>query len=263
MKTCLVTGGAGFIGSHLCDALINDGFRVVCADNLLTGSEKNIKHLEKKEEFVFVDADVSDPKSYEKDLVGKYDYIFHLASPASPNKKSPMSYMAHPVETMLVNSYATYLLLELARKESSKFLFASTSEVYGDPQQHPQKENYWGNVNPNGVRACYDESKRYGEAATMVYVREKGVDGRIVRIFNTYGPRMDPQDGRVMVNFVIQGLKTQPFTVYGDGKQTRSFCYVSDMVDGIQKAMFVPKTKGTVINLGNQDEYSINQLVDV
>ena len=263
MKTCLVTGGAGFIGSHLCDKLIEEGFRVVCVDNLLTGSEENIKHLENKEEFVFIKADVSDPKTYKENLSGKYEFIFHLASPASPNKNSKMSYLAHPVKTMLVNSVGTHYLLELAKREKARFLFTSTSEVYGDPKEHPQKETYWGNVNPNGLRACYDESKRFGEAMTMVYTREHNVDARIVRIFNTYGPRIDPHDGRAMVNFIIQGLTFKPFTIYGDGKQTRSFCYVSDVVEGITKAMFLPKTRAEVINLGNPDEHSMNELVNV
>lgn len=262
MKTCLVTGGAGFIGSHLSEALLNQGYRVVVADNLITGSEENIKHLDNHEEFVFVETDVAYAKTYKNDLVGKYDYIFHLASPASPNRESEMSYLAHPIETMLVNSLGTYRLLKLAKKCGSKFLFASTSEVYGDPREHPQKETYWGNVNPNGIRACYDESKRFGEAMTMVYKRVFNVNARIVRIFNTYGPRMDPNDGRVVVNFVLQGIKGKPMTVYGDGTQTRSFCYVSDMVDGIIKAAMTDNTRGEVFNLGNPNEYTINQLVD-
>lgn len=263
MKTCLVTGGAGFIGSHLCDKLIIMGYRVVCADNLLTGNRGNIKHLEDKEEFVFVEADVSEETTYKKQLVGEYDFIFHLASPASPNKKSKMSYLAHPIKTMLVNSLGTHWLLKMAKRQGSKFLYASTSEVYGDPMEHPQKETYWGNVNPNGLRSCYDESKRFGEAMTMVYVREHQVDGRIVRIFNTYGPRMDPNDGRAMVNFVVQGIKGRPFTLYGDGEQTRSFCYVDDLVEGIMRAMFYKATSGKVLNLGNPGEYSMNELVEV
>lgn len=262
MKTCLVTGGAGFIGSHLCDKLVDEGFRVICVDNLLTGNRDNIKHLEPKEEFVFIEADIAQEKTFKDYLNDKFDFIFHLASPASPNENSLMSYLAYPIETMLVNSQATYLLLELAKNEEAKFLFASTSEVYGDPKEHPQKETYWGNVNPNGLRSCYDESKRFGEAITKVYARKFGVDTRIIRIFNTYGPRMDPNDGRAIVNFITQGLKFDPYTIYGDGKQTRSFCYVSDLVSGINRAMFYEKTKGQVFNLGNPDEYSMNELVE-
>ncbi len=263
MQTALVVGGAGFIGSHLCDQLIHAGYRVICVDNLLTGNRKNIAHLVDKEEFVFIEADATDPNIYKNDLVGGYNFVFHLASPASPNQNSSMSYMAYPVETMLVNSVGTYYLLELAKKDRAKFLFASTSEVYGDPMEHPQKETYWGNVNPNGIRSCYDESKRFGEAMTMTYVRNFQTDARVIRIFNTYGPRMDPDDGRAMVNFVMQGLKGEPFTIYGDGTQTRSFCYVADLVGGIIKAMFVQGTAGEVFNLGNPDEYSIENLVDV
>ncbi len=262
MKTCLVAGGAGFIGSHLCDRLIADHFRVVCVDNLLTGRKANIEHLIQNQDFVFIEADITDPKIYVDELNKEYDAIFHLASPASPNKQSPMSYLAHPVETMLANSVGTHLLLDLAKKQGAKFLFASTSEVYGDPKEHPQKETYWGNVNPNGVRSCYDESKRFGEAITMVYRRLFNLDTRIVRIFNTYGPRMDPQDGRVIVDFVIQALKQQPFTVYGNGVQTRSFCYVSDLVEGIIRAIGSSDASGEVINLGNEDEYTINDLVE-
>ena len=262
MQTSLVAGGAGFIGSHLCDQLLADGYRVVCVDNLLTGSKKNIAHLLDREEFVFVEADITQEKTFVEQLVGKYDFIFHLASPASPNQNSAMSYMAYPVETMLVNSQGTYLLLELAKKGQAKFLFASTSEVYGDPHEHPQKETYWGNVNPNGIRSCYDESKRFGEAMTMTYVRNFDVNARMVRIFNTYGPRMDPEDGRAMVNFIVQGLKYEPFTVYGDGTQTRSFCYVSDLVEGIMRGMFTDAARGEVVNLGNPDEYTMIQLVE-
>lgn len=259
MKTCLVTGGAGFIGSHLCERLLEDGYRVVCADNLITGSERNIAHLENKEAFVFVKTDVSKAEAYEKDLAGHYDYIFHLASPASPNQASQLSYLAHPIETLLVNSIGTTHLLDLAIKEGAQFLFASTSEVYGDPLEHPQKETYWGNVNPNGVRSCYDEGKRFGEAMTMAYIRKQNAHARIVRIFNTYGPRM-ADDGRVVVDFVLRGLRREPFTIYGNGAQTRSFCYVSDLVEGIHKAMFVEKTHGEVFNLGNPKEYSVNEL---
>lgn len=256
MKTCLVTGGAGFIGSHLCDRLVSDGYRVLCVDNLITGDRQNIKHLEGCENFEFIQADVTEPIDYQ------CDFIFHLASPASPNPHSPRSYMSLPVETMLVNSLGTKLLLDLAREQEARLLFASTSEVYGDPQEHPQPETYWGHVNPNGPRSCYDESKRFGEAITMVYQRKFGVDTRIARIFNTYGPRMHPEDGRVVVNFVIQALQGKPFTVHGNGRQTRSFCYVSDMVEGLMKLMFIDNLAGKVINLGNPDEYSVGALME-
>ena len=259
MKTVLVTGGAGFIGSHLCDRLIEDGYRVICVDNLLTGSRDNIAHLESRQEFVFLEADVTQEKTY-TELDGKYDYIFHLASPASPNPRSRRSYLAHPLETMLVNSVGTQKLLELAKKQTSRFLFASTSEVYGDPKEHPQKETYWGHVNPVGPRSCYDESKRFGEAVTMVYQRQ-GLDVRIARIFNTYGPRMSADDGRVVVYFIVQGLKGLPFIIHGDGNQTRSFCYVDDMVDGLTKLMLIQDISGEIVNLGNPEEYSVKQLM--
>ena len=259
MQTCLVAGGAGFIGSHLWDRLIEDGYRVVCVDNLLTGNRDNIAHLESKEEFVFIEADITETKTYEK-LDGKYDFIFHLASPASPNPRSQRSYLALPLETMLANSLGTKLLLDLAKGQNSRCLFASTSEVYGDPEEHPQKETYWGHVNSVGKRACYDESKRFGEAITMVYLRQ-GVDTRIARIFNTYGPRMNPEDGRVVIDFVMQALKAKPFIIHGNGEQTRSFCYVTDMVEGLTRLMFNDEAKGKVVNLGNPNEYSINQLM--
>lgn len=261
-KGCLISGGAGFIGSHLCDALMAEGYQVTCVDNLITGSKDNIEQLLKKENFRFVEADVTELSVYSLQLSGyRFDYIFHLASPASPNPNSPRSYMALPVETMLVNSLGTKLLLDLAKKQNSRFLFASTSEVYGDPEEHPQKETYWGHVNPLGQRACYDESKRFGEAITMVYQRKFGVDIRIARIFNTYGPKMQANDGRVVVDFIVQALTHKPFTVHGDGNQTRSFCYVLDMVEGLMRLMTVDGLAGEVVNLGNPEEYSVNQLM--
>jgi len=271
MKTCLVTGGAGFIGSHLCDRLVAEGYRVVCVDNLITGNRENIKQLESRDNFEFIEADVTEKSVYSHQLsarlpdgqVYRFDYIFHLASPASPNPNSPRSYMALPVETMLVNSLGTKLLLDLAKEQGARFLFASTSEVYGDPLEHPQPETYWGHVNPNGLRSCYDESKRFGEAITMVYQRKFRVDARIARIFNTYGPRMQADDGRVVVDFIVQAINGQPFTVHGSGEQTRSFCYVSDMVEGLVKLMFTDKLTGEVVNLGNADERSVNELMDV
>jgi nucleoside-diphosphate-sugar epimerase len=260
-KTFLVTGGAGFIGSHLCESLIKDGHRVICIDNFLTGSQENLAELEGESRFLLIKADVT--KSL-PDIFGleKIDGVFHLASPASPNINSPISYMTYPLETMSVNSFGTWRMLNLAKKNGAKFLFASTSEIYGEPREHPQKESYWGNVNSVGPRACYDESKRFGEALTMTYGNKMEVDTRIVRIFNTYGPRMDPKDGRAVVNFMVQAIQEEPMTIYGDGKQTRSFCYVDDMVKGIKKSMMTNRAKGKVINLGNPDEYKIIELAE-
>jgi len=244
----LVSGGAGFIGSYLCEFLIKHGHEVYCLDNLSTGHKSNIRLLLSNRRFHFIRADVTLPRSF------KVKAIFHMASPASP-----LQYIQRSIPTMLTNSLGTYYLLELARKTGARFLFASTSEVYGEPLQHPQKESYWGNVNPIGVRSCYDESKRFGEAMTMEYYRKYGVDARVIRIFNTYGPRLDSADGRVVSNFIVQALNRQPLTIYGKGTQTRSFCYVSDMVVGIYRAMFFPKTKGEVINLGSPTEITISQ----
>jgi nucleoside-diphosphate-sugar epimerase len=251
VQIALVTGGAGFIGSHLSEALLNQGYRVLCVDNLSTGNEENIRHLKNNPLFEFIRFDVTSVLSG----IFHVDYVFHLASPASVP-----DYQRLPEETALVNSVGTRLLLKLAKAAGAKFLFASTSEVYGDPLEHPQKETYWGNVNPHGVRACYDESKRYGEMLTMLYCRNYGLDGRIVRIFNTYGPKMRSDDGRVISNFINQALAGGPLTVYGDGKQTRSFCYISDLVAGLLKAMFTPQTKGEVINLGNPEESMVLNL---
>ena len=251
MSKVLVTGGAGFIGSHLCDYLLKEGLEVICLDNLLTGSERNIKHLLDNSKFKFIKADVMEPVNLEVDC------IFHLASPASP-----IDYQNHSEETLLVNSEGTLNMLKLALKNKAKILVASTSEIYGDPKEHPQKETYWGNVNSFGPRSCYDESKRFGEAATYVYINNHGVDARIVRIFNTYGPRMQKDDGRVVSNFINQAIEGNPLTVYGKGEQTRSFCYVSDLVEGIYKAMFTEGTRGEVINLGNPDEYKIIDLAE-
>jgi nucleoside-diphosphate-sugar epimerase len=250
-KTCVVTGGAGFIGSNLCASLLDKGYIVYAVDNLLTGSEKNIEPLKSNKRFTFIRWDVVK----EMPVLSAVDYVFHLASPASVP-----DYQKFAEETALVNSVGTRNLLIFAKAYRAKFLFTSTSEVYGNPKVHPQAETYWGNVNPNGVRSCYDESKRYGEMMTMLYVRNKSVDGRIVRIFNTYGPNMRPDDGRVVSNLINQALKGNPLTVYGDGKQTRSFCYVSDMVAGLESVMFSESTKGEVINLGNPEEYTMIDL---
>lgn len=251
METCLVTGGAGFIGSHLCDLLVGKGYKVICVDNLITGSEKNIEQLKDNPNFEFKKLDIV------KDEVNveKIDYLFHLASPASP-----IDYQNHPEETALVNSIGTINMLNLAKKSGAKFLLASTSEVYGDPKEHPQKENYWGNVNSFGSRSCYDESKRFAETMTYIYLHKYGIDARIVRIFNTYGSRMQRDDGRVISNFINAAINDKPLEIYGEGNHTRSFCFISDMVDGLEKAMFSEKTKGEVFNLGNPDEYQVINL---
>ena len=249
----VVTGGAGFIGSNLCEALLEKGYVVFCVDNLLTGSEKNIQQLKKNPDFTFIKWDVIN----EFPVLPKIDYVFHLASPASVP-----DYQKYDEETALVNSTGTRNMLKVAKAYKAKFLFTSTSEVYGDAKEHPQKETYWGNVNPNGVRACYDESKRFGEMITMLYVRNRGVDARIARIFNTYGPNMRKDDGRVISNFINASLEGKPLTVYGDGKQTRSFCYISDQVAGLMALMFGENTKGEVVNIGNPEEFTMIDLAN-
>ncbi|HLJ66892.1 MAG TPA: UDP-glucuronic acid decarboxylase family protein [Chloroflexota bacterium] len=244
----LVTGGAGFIGSHLCAALLERGYSVTCVDNLSTGARRNIASLLDQPGFSFLDHDVVQP------LDRPADVIFHLASPASVP-----DYLARPLATLHANSSGTLNMLELARRYRARFLFTSTSEIYGDPMVHPQPEIYWGNVNPNGPRSCYDEGKRFGEALTFAYHREYDLDVRLVRIFNTYGPHSRPDDGRIVPNFVTQALAGRPITIYGDGSQTRSYCYVSDMVDGLMGAIFQPGTAGEVFNLGNPDEYTVEE----
>jgi len=248
----LVTGGAGFIGSHLCDFLLEAGHFVFCADNLLTGNIKNIRHNLQNKRFEFIKHDVIKPLK----IAGRLDCILHFASPASP-----VDYMNYPLETLDVGSAGTKNLLELARKKKAKFMLASTSEVYGDPKVSPQNEEYFGNVNSVGPRSVYDEAKRFAEALTSAYSREKMVDARIARIFNTYGPRMGLDDGRVVPNFIKQALTGQALTVYGDGAQTRSFCYISDMVSGIYKLMY-SKISGPV-NLGNPKELKIMDFANV
>jgi UDP-glucuronate decarboxylase len=257
MQTVLVAGGAGFIGSHLCKSLLNDNYKVICIDNFITSDRKNLVDLLENPNFKFFEQDVTKPVQNLEAEIQSLDYIFHLASPASPNKKSSRSYMSFPIETLLVNSVGTYNLLELARKYNSSFLFASSSEVYGDPAISPQKENYFGNVNPNGVRSVYDEGKRFGEAITFGYMRKYGLNVRLIRIFNTYGPLMLPDDGRVVSNFINQAIKNEPLTIYGKGTQTRSICYIDDLIVGIKLAMLNPNTKGEIFNLGNPDERSI------
>ena len=258
MQTVLVAGGAGFIGSHLCKALAED-YNIICVDNLITGDKKNIEELLSNHNFQFIEEDITKLNSEFRIQNSKLDYIFHLASPASPNAKSPRSYINYPIETLLVNSVGTYNLLELAQKTKARFLYASSSEVYGDPSISPQREDYFGNVNPNGPRSVYDEAKRFGEAMVMAYVRKFNLDARIVRIFNTYGPSMQKDDGRVISNFINQALEGRQITIYGDGSQTRSFCYIDDMVLGLKKAIFKEGLKGEVVNLGNPSEKTIKE----
>ena len=254
MQNVLITGGVGFIGSHLSDKLLNDGYKVICLDNLLTGSKKNVEHLLDNPNFEFVKADITQPLIFNTQSL---DYIFHLASPASP-----IDYQNYPEETLLANSTGTLNVLKLAKETGAKVLIASTSEVYGDPLEHPQKETYFGNVNTFGPRSCYDESKRFAETATYVYFRKHDIDARIIRIFNTYGPKMQKDDGRVVSNFIMQSLSDAPIKIDGDGSQTRSFCYVEDLVEGITKAMFTQGTKGEIFNLGNPDEFTIKDLAE-
>ena len=244
-RRALVTGGAGFLGSHLCDALLAEGWDVVVVDNLLTGRRANFAHLKNQPRFEFVEKDICEPFD-----LGKVDYVFHFASPASP-----VDYSNHGIATLKVGSFGTFHALDVAHKYGAKYFVSSTSECYGDPLEHPQKETYWGNVNPIGPRSVYDEAKRFTEAVTMAYRRYHKVDTHIVRIFNTYGPRMQLNDGRVVPNFMKQALLGEPLTVYGDGNQTRSFCYVSDEIDG-----FVRLSKSDEhlpVNIGNPNEFTI------
>ena len=247
-KTAVVTGGAGFLGSHLCDKLIAEGIKVICIDNLLTGNIENIEHLMGNENFLFIKHDVTNFIH----VPGNVDYILHFASPASP-----IDYLKFPIQTLKVGSLGTHKALGLAKEKNARFLLASTSEVYGDPVVHPQKEDYWGNVNPIGPRGVYDEAKRFAEAITMAYNRYHGVETRIVRIFNTYGPRMRLNDGRALPAFFGQALKGEDITVFGDGKQTRSFCFVSDLIDGIFRLLMSNEVEP--VNIGNPEEITIEE----
>lgn len=260
MYTAIVAGGAGFIGSHLCKSLLEDNLKVICVDNLITGDKSNISSLSGNVNFTFLESDIIKGTGLNLENI---DYVFHLASPASPNSKSKKSYINFPLETLLVNSQGTYNLLELAKRNRAKFLYASTSEVYGDPAISPQKEDYFGNVNPTGIRSSYDESKRFGESITMTYFRKFNLNAKIIRIFNTYGPNMQKDDGRVVSNFINQAIKNNPVTIYGKGEQTRSFCYISDMVNGIKLTMFSEKTNGEVINLGNPSQITISEFAQL
>lgn len=251
MTTSLVTGGAGFLGSHLCERMIAEGHRVICVDNFLTGRPRNIEHLDGRPDFRLIEHDVSQPFEVDEPV----DYVLHFASPASP-----IDYLELPIQTLKVGSLGTHNALGLAMAKGARLLLASTSEVYGDPLVHPQPETYWGNVNPVGPRGVYDEAKRFGEAMVMAYHRYHGIETRIVRIFNTYGPRMRPRDGRVVPAFIQQALTGEPLTVFGDGSQTRSFCYVDDLVEGIFRLLMSDRSDPT--NIGNPREMTILQFAE-
>ena len=251
MGRALITGGAGFLGSHLCDLFLSRGHEVICVDNFLTGSPENIKHLFGREGFTFIKHDVTNYIYVE----GVVDYVLHFASPARP-----IDYLEKPIQTLKVGSLGSHITLGLAKEKGARFLIASTSEVYGDPLVHPQKEDYWGNVNPVGPRGVYDEAKRFAEAMTMAYHRFHGVETRIVRIFNTYGERMRVNDGRVVPAFISQALKSEPLTVFGDGSQTRSFCYVSDLIEGIYRLLMSDENYPT--NIGNPNEMTVLQFAE-
>ena len=268
MKTALVTGGAGFLGSHLCERLLNEGYRVVAIDNLCTGSRANMRSFAKNKNFTFVKADVTDLRTGDARLKTKFDEIYNLACPASP-----VHYQAKPFLTTMTSIRGALLCLELAQRDGAKMLHCSTSEVYGDPIVHPQEEHYWGNVNTIGIRSCYDEGKRVAETLIADAVRTSDVDARMVRIFNTYGPRMHPQDGRVVSNFIMQALNGKNITIFGDGSQTRSFQYCDDLINAFRAYMALPKAKvraffkkhklgAPVINTGNPGEYTIKELAE-
>jgi dTDP-glucose 4,6-dehydratase len=251
VSTCLVTGGAGFLGSHLCDELISRGNRVICVDNLETGSLNNIEHIRDPVRFLHLGIDIIEPYYVDEPV----DFVYHLASPASP-----IDYLRLPLHTLKVGSYGTHHTLGLAKAKRARFLLASTSEVYGDPLEHPQSESYWGHVNPIGPRGVYDEAKRYAEALTMAYHRQQGVDTAIIRIFNTYGARMRPHDGRAIPTFLRQALASRPLTVFGDGSQTRSFCFVSDLISGM--IALAESGYHNPVNIGNPDEYTLLELAE-
>jgi dTDP-glucose 4,6-dehydratase len=251
MPTCLVTGGAGFLGSHLCEELLSRGHRVICVDNLETGSLMNIEHI-RDPQFVHLNVDIIEPYFVDEPV----DFVYHLASPASP-----IDYLRLPLHTLKVGSYGTHHTLGLAKAHRARFLIASTSEIYGDPEEHPQREGYWGHVNPIGPRGVYDEAKRYAEALTMAYHRQQGVDTSIVRIFNTFGPRMRAHDGRAIPTFLRQALANRPLTVFGDGSQTRSFCYVSDLIRGL--IALAESGYHRPVNIGNPDEFTLLELAEI
>ncbi len=254
MEKTLITGGAGFLGSHLCDLLLSKGHQVICMDNLITGSLENISHIFEDPNFKCIKYDVTEYVYVKKNV----DNILHFASPASP-----IDYLEYPIQTLKVGSLGTHKVLGLAKEKKARFLLASTSEIYGDPLEHPQQEEYWGNVNPIGPRGVYDEAKRFGETLVAYFIRDKGIDARIARIFNTYGSRMKRDDMRMVVSFINQALEGKPITVFGKGDQTRSLCYIEDTVDGLIKLMFGENTKGEVINIGSDEEYSVLEYAQI
>ena len=253
----LITGAAGFLGSHLCDQLLGIGHEVIGMDNFITGRSENLAHLAGNQDFKFIRHDVADFIF----VPGKIDAVLHFASPASPNPASPFGYPNLPIQTMKAGALGTHNTLGVARAHNARYVLASTSEIYGDPQEHPQNEDYWGHVDPIGLRSVYDESKRFAEALTMAYHRYHNLNTGIVRIFNTYGPRMRLDDGRVIPNFIQQALRKESLTIYGDGKQTRSFCYVDDLIDGIIKLLL--SDENMPVNIGNPDEFTIIELADL
>lgn len=262
MSKILITGGAGFIGSHLCGRFLAEGHEVVCVDNFLSGSRDNLTPFQGNPKFTLIEHDVCQPLPTNPAL-SNLDAIFHFACPASPNPESPISYMRFPVETMMVNTLGTQLMLELAHTNQCQIILASTSEVYGDPLIHPQTEEYWGNVNPNGPRSCYDEGKRAMESLAFAYHRLGAAKIKVIRIFNTYGPHMRLDDGRFTIGLINSYLNRKPFKMHGDGLATRSFCYIDDLVEGIMAIYFSEKTVGEVINLGNPKEYTLNEAISI
>ena len=263
MSRILITGGAGFIGAHLCERFLGDGHEVICVDNLLSGSRNNLSHLASNPSFTFIEHDVCEPLSSKISHLASLDAILHFACPASPNPDSPVSYMAHPIETLMVSSLGSKNMLDLAIKYNCQIIFASTSEVYGDPLVHPQPESYWGNVNPNGKRSCYDEGKRFMEALAFTYYRKLKAKIKVIRIFNTYGPHMRLDDGRFTINLINAYLKHEPFKLFGDGLATRSFCYIDDLVEGIMRIYQSDQAIGEVVNLGNPKEYTLKQAIEI
>ncbi len=259
MQTSLIAGGAGFIGSHLSRRLLNDGHRVICVDNLITSSRKNIKEIEDNKNFTFIEHDITKPLP----STVAANYVFHLASPASPNHHSKISYHALPMQTMMANTEGTHQLLEFSQKNNAVFLFASSSEVYGDPHVSPQSETYLGNTSTTGPRSIYDEAKRFGETLTSYYHRDLDVDTRIARIFNTYGPYMSAEDMRMSIIFILQALENKPITIFGDGTQTRSLCYVDDTVEGLIRLMLTPNAKGEVVNIGASIEHTVLEYAQI
>lgn len=259
MAKILIAGGGGFIGSNLSKRLLNDGHEVIVIDNFITSEKSNVEAMLSNPSFSLIQQDIV--KGIPENISA--DFVFHLASPASPNHHSMISYHKLPMQTMLVNTTGTLNLLEFAFQNNAKFLFASTSEVYGDPKEHPQNEEYRGNVSTTGPRSVYDEAKRFGETLTSFFIREKGLDGRIARIFNTYGPNMHRDDMRMILNFILQALDNKPITIFGDGNQTRSLCFVDDLVEGLTRLMLYDNTKGEVINLGNPEEHTVYEYAEI